>query len=130
MKVYFMINGDKMVLILDKNEAKSVFFPKNIPDNTLPDDVTVELIIRSELSNDSIALDPEDYQYGSNITYEFNLQDTLPYLDDGEYHWEIVGVSGDEGDIHLGEGLLRLGNLKYSPKQANNKTKKIIQYGE
>lgn len=124
-----MINGDKMVLIIDKNEAKSVFFPKNIPDNTLPDDVTVELIIRSELSNDSVALDPEDYQYGSNITYEFNLQDTLPYLDDGEYNWEIVGVS-DEGDIHLGEGLLRIGNLKYNPKQSNYKMKKIIQYGE
>lgn len=117
-----------MVIILDKDKAASVYFPKNIPNSELPDDVTVELIIWSELTQDRIAEDPEDLQYSSEIVYEFDLSWTVEHLKDGEYNYSIVGISG-EGDIELGKGLLRIGNLVYTPK-TNNKANRIIQYGE
>lgn len=116
-----------MVLITDRNEVTTVYFPKNIPDNVLPEDVTVELSIYSELSQRMIAIDPDNEKV-SNIVYVFDLTDIIDDLEDGEYTYSLIGVS-EEGLIDLGKGLLRIGNLKYDPKKTNNKAKTIIQYG-
>lgn len=128
MKLYFMINGDKMVLIIDKNNVSSVYFPKNI--QYIPDfEGSYGVTIKSDLNHIERNIGLNDKGI-SQLVYEFDFEDMLADIPDGEYNYTIIAYPENDEDIIVGEGLLRIGNLKYSPKQSNYKAKKIIQYGE
>lgn len=118
-----------MTIIIDRNDSSSVYFPKNVPNSTLPDDVTVELTIWSELTQQRVSADLEDFKYESDIVYMYDLSDMMHDMEDGEYNYSIMAIS-EEGNRELGCGLLRIGKLVAEPEKMNNEPKRIIQYGE
>lgn len=107
-----------MIIVSDKNRVNTVYFPKNLYDNTGP--YTVTLCDRGTNKKYYFA-GLEDNRLASHMFYTFSIN--FSELPAGEYEYEI----NDEDESVCGTGIIRLNEL-VSDTVTYNKNNEYIAY--